>query len=231
MEGREAPPRGGKADAGADREDREESQKHVRGGRREAHGRGQGAREPDTEEVRRNGARPGAREVGEEEKRIARTTVRTVLEACAEHRCGAVRLEGILAARGIRVPHSTIHAMLGAHGLTRKGRPGQRRSLVGHERTFSNSMWHSGWKRPRDGRHPIAYGDGASRPITGHGVFDRATPANAVLVLRRAIGECGKPAPIITDHGAQPCAVDAESRRRAPRSSRSSWRQVAHATC
>ena len=153
--------------------------------------------------------RPGRRK-----KRITRTTVRAVPAACAGHRCGAVRLEGILAARGIRVPHSTVHAMPGAHGLARKGRPGQRRSLAGHERAFSNSMWHSDWKRPSDGRHPIAYGDGASRPIAGHGVFDRATPANAVLVLRRAMGECGKPAPIITDHGAQPCAVDAGSRRR-----------------
>ena len=158
---------------------------------------------------------PGHGRPGRRKKRITRTTVRAVPEACAGHRCGAVRLEGILAARGNRVPHSTVHAMPGAHGLARKGRPGQRRSLVGHEGAFSNSMWHSGWKRPRDGRRPIAYGGGASRPIAGHGVFGRATPANAVLVLRRAIGECGKPASIITDHGTRPCAVDAGSRRRA----------------
>lgn len=66
----------------------------------------------------------------------------------------------------------------------------------------------------RDGRHLIAYEDDASRLITGHGVFDRATSANSVPALCRAIGEYGKPASIIADHGAQSCVVDAESRRR-----------------
>lgn len=63
--------------------------------------------------------RPGRRKSGSRGprcspcRRRARTTVCTVLGACAEHMCGAVRLEGILVAQGIRVPHSTIHAMPG----------------------------------------------------------------------------------------------------------------------
>jgi len=52
------------------------------------------------------------------------------------------------------------------------------------------------------------------RPIAGYGVYDHATSANAVLALKGAIAECGKPASVITDLGAQSCAVEAESRRR-----------------
>jgi len=95
-------------------------------------------------------------------------------------------------ARGIRIPHNTTHAILEAHGLARRDRPGQRRSFTGHGRTYSNSVWHGDWKQLKDGRRLIAHGDDASRPIAVYGVFDHATSANAVKVLGRAIAEHGK---------------------------------------
>jgi len=117
-------------------------------------------------------------------------------------------------ARGIRIPHNTTHAILEAHGLARRDRPGQRRSFVGHGRAHTNPAWHGDWKQLKDGRRLIAYEGDASRLITGYGVFEHATSANAVKVLRGAIAEHGKPASVLTDHGAQSCATGAESRRR-----------------
>jgi len=41
------------------------------------------------------------------------------------------------------------------------------------------------------------------RLITGYGVFDNTTTANALAVLRGAIARYGRPASILTDHGSQ----------------------------
>jgi len=52
------------------------------------------------------------------------------------------------------------------------------------------------------------------RLITGYGVFDNTTTANALAVLRDAIARYGRPASILTDHGSQFHTNEAECRER-----------------
>ena len=50
--------------------------------------------------------------------------------------------------------------------------------------------------------------------MPSHGVFDEATAANAQAVLHVAIAKHGRPASIMTNHGSQLFANEAEGRRR-----------------
>ena len=43
--------------------------------------------------------------------------------------------------------------------------------------------------------------DDAPRFITGYGVFDAATGANAIAVLKQAIESHGRPASVMSDRG------------------------------
>ncbi len=101
------------------------------------------------------------------------------------------------------LPHPThgilAHGAIGSRGTWEPERPKWIRS----ERTYSNSMWHTDYKRLPDGRWLICCMDDASRFITGYGVFEHATAQNAILVLERAIKQHGRPASVMTDHGPQ----------------------------
>ncbi len=79
----------------------------------------------------------------------------------------------------------------------------RRRRWIRYKREHSNYMWHTDYKQLDDGRWFIAYQDDASRFITGYGVFEAATTENALAVLRQAMGDHGRPASILTDHGSQ----------------------------
>ena len=50
--------------------------------------------------------------------------------------------------------------------------------------------------------------------IVGFGVFNEATTVHAIEVLERVIAKYGKPASILSDHGSQFFANEAENRRR-----------------
>ena len=65
-----------------------------------------------------------------------------------------------------------------------------------------------------DGRWLLCYEDDASRFVTGYGVFKNATTEHALAVLKKAIAHHGRPASIMTDHGSQFYANEAEARRR-----------------
>ena len=82
-----------------------------------------------------------------------------------------------------------------------------------YERFYSNSMWHTNYKKLDDGRWLIVYQDDASEFITGWGTFENATSENAILVLEKAIEKYGKPATILTDHGSQFYASKSKTRR------------------
>ena len=56
--------------------------------------------------------------------------------------------------------------------------------------------------------------DNASRFVTGYGIFDNATTENALKVLDQTIGNHGRPASIMTDHGTQFYANEKESQKR-----------------
>ena len=75
-------------------------------------------------------------------------------------------------------------------------------------------IWHTDFKQLADGRWFIEYEDDAARCLPGHGVFDEAAAANALAVLHAAIARHGRPASIMTDHGSQFFANEAEGRRR-----------------
>ena len=63
-------------------------------------------------------------------------------------------------------------------------------------RTYSNSMRHTDYKMPSDGRWFLCYEGDASRFVTEYGVFE-----NVMTALEKAIKQQGKFASILTDHG------------------------------
>ncbi len=129
---------------------------------------------------------------------------------------GAVRLEDhIVKHTGIHIPHCTIHNILMKENLAEvQPKKAKRRKWIRYEREHSNSMWHTDYKKLHDGRWFIAYMDDASRFITGYGVFEEATGAHAIEVLRKAISMYGKPACVLTDRGTQFYANESEHRKR-----------------
>ena len=80
--------------------------------------------------------------------------------------------------------------------------------------TYSNSMWHTDYKHLDDGRWFLCYEDGASRFVTGYGMFEHATTENALAVLEEAIKNHGKPASIMTDRGSQFYASASEAKKK-----------------
>lgn len=116
---------------------------------------------------------------------------------------------------GIHIPHNTIYEILMENGLASEesGRK-KRRKWIRYERTHSNSLWHTDYKQLDDDRWFLCYEDDASRFVTGWGVFKEATTENALTVLEGAIKRHGKPASIMTDHGSQFYANEAEARKR-----------------
>ena len=149
--------------------------------------------------------------------RPRQTTPEERLRAAEEfgrHRCGAARLEMMDASGGTHVPHNAIRAMQGEAGLAAESARGQRRrKWVRYGRTRSGSMWHTDYKQLEGGRRLAAYMGDASRFITGYGVFERATGANAISVLDGAIGRHGRPTAVLTDRGSRFYANEAENRR------------------
>ncbi len=77
------------------------------------------------------------------------------------------------------------------------------------------SLWQGDWKRIGK-RWIIAFMDDASRLITCYGVFDSATAANTIKVLKKGFAEYGIPDEILTDHGTQ--FVAAKNREKAKHS-------------
>lgn len=87
----------------------------------------------------------------------------------------------------------------------------EQREWVKHERKYSNSMWHVGYKQLDDKKWLIVYQDDASRFIVGFGVFDEDTEDHALQVLKKAISMHGKPASVLTGHGSQFYASEKEA--------------------
>ena len=80
-----------------------------------------------------------------------------------------------------------------------KERKQTRRKWARYDYEYSNSMWHTGYKRLDDRRWLIVYEDDTSRFVTGWGVFDEATAEHAIDVLDLAISGYGKPKSVLTD--------------------------------
>ena len=128
----------------------------------------------------------------------------------------AISLRGTIErASGMYVPHNIIHTISkDADIAEEQSKKGRRRKWIRYEHTHSNSMWHTDYKQPPDGRWFICYLDDASRFVTAWGAFSEATTENAIAVLEEAIARHGKPAAIMTDHGSQFYANETETRKR-----------------
>jgi len=150
-------------------------------------------------------------EIGEEEKSI-------VLSSFAKYLVNAVYLAKMIAIdNGIYINHNRVHIILKMNGLASDSKKKWiRRGWVRYEREYSNSLWHVDWHCVKDGRWKgrwlICYEDDASRLIAGYDVYEKPTSKASVDVLDNAIAKYGKPASIISDHGSQFCAVEAEQR-------------------
>ncbi len=164
---------------------------------------------------RSTGTVPILKKPGRPKRIITEQMVQTVQSAFEKFRCSAVFLEKIIDVNGIHIPHNTIHQILRSAGLAEEQpKKRKRRKWVRFERTYSNSMWHTDWKQLDDGRWFLCYQDDASRFIINHGVFAEATTDNAILVLKKAIAKHGRPASILTDHGSQFYANQAEYKKK-----------------
>ena len=144
-----------------------------------------------------------------------------VLSARGNEHLGASILRARIRKRsGLNIPKAVIHSVMVENGMAR-GEPRKkkkRRRWVRYERTHSNSLWHTDWKQIRGGMHDgrwfLCYEDDASRFVTGYGIFDNATTENALRVLDGAVKNHGRPASIMTDHGAQFYANEKEAKAR-----------------
>ena len=138
-----------------------------------------------------------------------------VLQAHAGRPGSSSSVRDTLSGDGINISQRGIHrVLLEAGSAERQPKKSGRRERVRFEREHSNSVRHTDYKLLDDGRRFIAYQDDASRFITGHGVFDRATAENAISVLENAVVTHGKPASALADHGSQSCANEKELRKR-----------------
>ena len=134
----------------------------------------------------------------------------------ASRKGGAARMEGYIErCTGIHIPRRTIHAILEADGEVQKmEKYHRRRAWIRWECSHSNMMWHTDFMLLFDGWWLIAYEDDASRRIVAFAVVKDATADNAIAVLREGVERHGRPASIMTDHGSQFFANEAEGRRR-----------------
>lgn len=139
-----------------------------------------------------------------------------VLGLRASRKGGAARMEGYIErSTGIHIPHKSIHGILEDAGEVEKARGfHRRRAWVRWECSHSNMMWHTDFVQLDGGQWLIAYEDDASRFIVAFRVVKEATAANAMAVLHEGIARHGRPASIMTDHGSQFFANEAEGRRR-----------------
>ena len=104
-----------------------------------------------------------------------------VVPRCAGDACRHLNGGDADRAVGCRVAGDAVHGILLAGGRAR-GEAGKkrRRSYVRYERKHSSTLWHADYTQPSDGRWLIMYEDDSSRFITGCGMFENATPPNAV---------------------------------------------------
>ena len=123
-----------------------------------------------------------------------------------EQHCGAKIMERILDKHyNLHIPHNYIHKILMGLELAKEDKKKQKqRKIRPYARHHSNSAWHVDYKWiEHEQIWLIAYIDDHSRFITGYGMFNEATTANALLLLEIAIKLYGKPREIISDKGSQ----------------------------
>ena len=170
-----------------------------------------------TEYTKEATACQNSKNLAEREKDITEEERIVVRKLYGIYKANACYLEKILLAHGYSINHNRVHRILVQEGLAlTEERKHVRKKWIRYEREYSNSLWHVDWHCIKDGRWKdewlICYEDDASRYIPGYGVYEKPTSKASVDVLDYAIAKYGKPASIISDHGSQFYAVEAEQR-------------------
>ena len=147
-------------------------------------------------------------------KPLAQEEIRMVNDAREKYKSGSTLLEKIIEKEyKVHIPHNRIQDILEIGGFTVPlNKKVKRKDWIRYERKHSNSMWHTDWTQLDDGRWFIAFEDDASRKIMSCGIFDNATSEHSVEVLKRGIGNNGKPREMLTGHDIQFYATEADGR-------------------
>jgi putative transposase len=134
---------------------------------------------------------------------VSKEAITEVIAARLLYKSGALRLEQLLKAKGISLPHNTINSILMNAGMTKvtKKRSKQKK-YVRWERRHSLSLWQTDWSVLGD-KWLIVFLDDASRFVVGWGLFDHATSENSVKVLKEAMEKYGKPRNMLTGRDTQ----------------------------
>lgn len=132
---------------------------------------------------------------------ISAETVKEILDAYEEHKCGSEKLAIILG----NVSHMTVYRVLVRFGIISKGKLIRRRWRH-FERKHPNSMWQIDIKTVS--QYPPVYTvtilDDHSRFITGCDYYNHVpTTDDVIKLIKKAIKMYGPPREILTDHGAQ----------------------------
>ena len=145
---------------------------------------------------------------GRKKSKISECEANLILSYHDLSNLGPVSLEKLIEIEeGIHIPHNRIYQVLTENNrVTPNPRKQKQRKYHGYERKHSMSLWHGDWKlfhlRGAE-RWLISFIDDSSRLITCYGVFEHATAANTVAVLRSGFEEYGIPDAIVTDNGTQ----------------------------
>ncbi len=143
--------------------------------------------------------------------------VNAVLDAYHRKPEGVIRTAKRLQKEGRNISRSRVYLVMKSNGLVVGSlAKSKKRKWIRYERIYSNAMWHTDWHAMKDPRmrdlNLITYLDDASRCVTGAALFREATSANAVAVLRQAIGRFGVPATMLSDNGS--CFVSRGGRKK-----------------
>jgi len=155
-------------------------------------------------QYRETGQIPELKRAGKKPKPIERKTEEIILKAYKTYKLSPVILEKLIERDySIHVLHNTIYKVMLKHNLVEESmNKKKQRKWVRYERENSMELWQGDWKRVGK-RWIIAFMDDGSRLITCYGVFNNATTANTIKVLRKGFAEYGIPDEILTDHGTQ----------------------------
>ena len=132
-----------------------------------------------------------------------------IIDEWKKNRCGARKLHVIFRKQGFTVSRRKISQVMVQEGLQKPCRKRQKpRKYKRYEWPLPNFMWHTDWHvikaQKLRGKHFVSYLDDCSRRIMGHGVFDSPTTRASLLVLYKAIAECGStPYEMNSDRGSQ----------------------------
>ena len=166
---------------------------------REVHRKYKGIKEP---RLLPCGRKP--KSISDEERKI-------VVDTFKEFQVGATMIEEILDEKNTHINHNRIHRILLEEGLAKhEPKKKNRRKWVRYERKHSLSLVHTDWFDFK-GKQCIIFIDDASRFITEYGEFKNANAENTIKVFKQSL-KLGIPKQVMSDHGCQFVAVNAEGK-------------------